>query len=52
MPNKKKQVLTGLDLIEKLWPRDLKGARTGFVVHPASLDGRLRHAVSLCTTSK
>jgi uncharacterized protein YbbC (DUF1343 family) len=34
----KKNVLSGLDQIETFWPRDLKGARVGLVVHPASID--------------
>ncbi|HXY55041.1 MAG TPA: DUF1343 domain-containing protein [Nitrospirota bacterium] len=43
---------TGLDLIEKHWPKDLRGARAGLVVHPASVNRRLVHAVSLCIKSK
>ena len=46
------KVLTGLDLVEKLWPKDLKGARVGLVAHPASVDGRLEHAVNLFRWSK
>ena len=49
---RKKSVLTGLDRIEALWPRDLKGARAGLVVHPASVDRKLRHAVAVCAASK
>src|SRR5574340_1195915 len=52
MPMKKKTVLTGLDQLEQLWPRDLKGARAGLVVHPASVDRRLRHAVGVCAGSR
>jgi uncharacterized protein YbbC (DUF1343 family) len=48
----KKPVLTGLDLVEKLWPRDLKGARVGLVAHPASVDRGLVHAVDLFRRSK
>jgi uncharacterized protein YbbC (DUF1343 family) len=48
----KKGVLTGLDQIDALWPKDLKGARAGLVVHPASIDRMLRHAVDVCTRSK
>ena len=43
---------TGLDLIEKRWPKDLRGARAGLVVHPASVNRRIVHAVSLCIKSK
>jgi len=49
---KKSAVLTGLDLVEKLWPKDLKGARVGLVAHPASVDSRLEHAVNLFRWSK
>ena len=35
---------TGLDIFEKNWPRKLKGARAGLLVHPASVNGRLEHA--------
>ncbi len=48
----KKPVLTGLDLIGKRWPKDLKAARVGLVVHPASIDHRLEHAVTVCARSK
>ncbi len=36
---------TGLDIFEKNWPRQLKGARAGLLVHPASVNRRLEHAV-------
>jgi uncharacterized protein YbbC (DUF1343 family) len=52
MPTKKKVMLTGLDQVDALWPRDLKGSRAGLVVHPASMDRNLRHAVASCTRSK
>ncbi len=52
MPLNKKTIRTGLDLAEKLWPRELKGARAGFVVHPASVDMRLRHAVEIGLKSR
>lgn len=35
---------TGLDLFSKKWPRLLRGARVGLLVHPASADRVLRHA--------
>ncbi len=49
---KRKRTSTGLDLVERLWPKDLKGARIGLVVHPASMDHRLEHAVAVCGRSK
>ena len=52
MLKRKKVTLTGLDLIEKRWPKDLKGARVGLVVHPASVNSRLEHAVTVCVRSK
>jgi uncharacterized protein YbbC (DUF1343 family) len=52
MPPKQKGTLTGLDLVEKLWPKDLKGARIGLVAHPASVDRGLRHATTLLNKSK
>lgn len=51
MSTAKKGVLTGLDLIKTHWPRDLKGARAGLVVHPASVNGKLLHAVDVCRGS-
>ncbi len=48
----KKATLTGLDLVEKLWPRDLKGARVGLVAHPASVDRKIGHAVDVFRRSK
>lgn len=42
-----KQVLAGLDNCIRLWPKDLRGARVGLVVHPASVDRRLMHAVEI-----
>ena len=45
-------VRVGLDLIEKYWPRKLKGSRAGLLVHPASLNKRLEHAVNLLIQSK
>ena len=52
MPTKQKQVKTGLDLVEKQWPRDLKDARVGLVVHPASVNRKLEHALDLFRASK
>ena len=36
---------TGLDIFESKWPATLKGARVGLLMHPASVNGRLDHAV-------
>ncbi len=35
---------TGLDIFEKNWPKKLKGARVGLLVHPASVNRKLEHA--------
>jgi uncharacterized protein YbbC (DUF1343 family) len=45
-------VKTGLDLFEKRWPARLKGARAGLLVHPASVNKRLDHAVDLFMRSR
>ena len=39
-------------MLEKQWPRDMKGARTGLVVHPASVNRSLEHAASTLGKSK
>jgi len=52
MPPKQKRTFAGLDLVEKLWPKDLRDARVGLVVHPASVDRRLDHATALFKESK
>lgn len=52
MPSRKKQVLTGLDLVEKHWPKALKGARVGLVAHPASVNGKIEHAVDVFRNAK
>lgn len=52
MPPKQKGTLTGLDIVEKLWPKNLRGARVGLVVHPASVNQKLEHAVIVCRRSK
>ena len=43
---------TGLDLIERSWPRDLRSARVGLVAHPASVNRRFEHAVDVFRRSK
>ncbi|MFZ3138198.1 MAG: DUF1343 domain-containing protein [Thermodesulfovibrionales bacterium] len=40
-------VRIGLDLIDKKWPKKLKGSRVGLLVHPASVNKNLEHAVPL-----
>jgi len=52
MSTKITPVRTGLDLVENLWPRDLRGSRVGLVIHPASVNHRLEHAVRTFTASK
>jgi uncharacterized protein YbbC (DUF1343 family) len=52
MPTRKEGTRTGLDMIERQWPGDLKGARVGLVVHPASVSSRLEHAVPIFSRSK
>lgn len=52
MPATQKGTLIGLDLIEKLWPKNLRGARVGLVVHPASVNHKLVHAVEVFKRSK
>jgi len=52
MPTQTKGTFIGLDLIEKHWPKDLKGARVGLVVHPASVNSRLEHATAVLRRSK
>jgi uncharacterized protein YbbC (DUF1343 family) len=42
----------GLDLFEKNWPVDLKGSRVGLLVHPASVNKKIEHAVNLFLKSK
>jgi uncharacterized protein YbbC (DUF1343 family) len=43
---------TGLDIFEKSWPRHLKGSRVGLLVHPASVDRKLQHAVECFKRSR
>ncbi len=48
----KKQVLTGLDLLGRRWPKSLNGCRIGLLAHPASVNHRFRHAVDIFLESK
>lgn len=45
-------MLTGLDRIERHWPQQLKNARVGLVVHPASVNRSLEHSVDVALKSK
>lgn len=45
------KVQTGLDRIQKHWPKQLKGARVGLLVHPASVNHKLMHAVDIVLKS-
>lgn len=45
-------MLTGLDRLEKYWPKKLKGARVGLVLHPASVNGSFVHAADIAFKSK
>lgn len=40
-------VHTGLERALKLWPKQLKGARVGLLMHPASVNRKTIHAVDL-----
>ena len=42
----------GLDLFEKNWPKKLRDSRVGLLVHPASVNKKLNHAVNLFIKSK
>ena len=46
------RVRTGLELAERHWPRRLRSARAGLLVHPASVDARFGHAVDIFLKSK
>jgi len=45
-------VITGLERLEKAWPKKLSGSRVGLLVHPASVNRKLEHAVNICRKSK
>jgi uncharacterized protein YbbC (DUF1343 family) len=45
-------VKTGLDRIEKAWPKHLNGTRIGLLVHPASVNRNLQHAAEIAFKSK
>ena len=37
----------GLDFFERKWPQKLKDSRVGLLVHPASVNRTLKHAVDI-----
>ncbi len=45
-------IQTGLDIFNKNWPKELKGARAGLLVHPASVNVKMEHAVDCVLKSK
>jgi uncharacterized protein YbbC (DUF1343 family) len=51
MKMSKSIIRIGLDTFEKNWPKKLKGSRVGLLVHPASVNRRLEHAVNLFVKS-
>ena len=44
-------VKTGVDLLENQWPRELKNARAGLLIHPASVNSLLLPTSALCMKS-
>ena len=40
-------VKAALDLFKKIWPKDLSGTNIGLLVHPASVNKKMEHAVDL-----
>jgi len=48
----KPKVRTGLDMFEKKWPGELKDARVGLLVHPASVNAKLEHAADCFQKSR
>jgi len=46
------RIRIGLDNFEKHWPKKLRGARAGLLVHPASVNRRLEHTVSILLKSR
>ncbi|MFA5074363.1 MAG: DUF1343 domain-containing protein [Nitrospirota bacterium] len=49
---KRANVLTGLDRLFQPWPKDLRDARVGLVIHPASVNKQLVHATTLFKKKK
>jgi uncharacterized protein YbbC (DUF1343 family) len=46
------RVITGLDSIAKSWPKDLRGARVGLLIHPASVNRRFEHSSDVFARSR
>jgi len=46
------KIRTGLDLLEQFWPKNLNRSRIALLVHPASVNRMLDHAVTLLMKSK
>jgi len=49
---KHKLVYTGLDIIDRKWPKSLKGTNAGLLVHPASINRNLKHSIEICLKSR
>ncbi|OGP30646.1 MAG: hypothetical protein A2073_00600 [Deltaproteobacteria bacterium GWC2_42_11] len=47
-----KMLMTGLDILERSWPKQLNGSRAGLVTNPASVNRRLEHAADIAMKSK
>jgi uncharacterized protein YbbC (DUF1343 family) len=52
MSTRQNKVLTGLDLVDQHWPKDLQGARVGLAAHPASVNRRFEHAIDVFRWTK
>ena len=48
----RKSIHTGLHRLHKKWPKMLKAARVGLLIHPASVNSRLHHAPDVFMKSK
>jgi uncharacterized protein YbbC (DUF1343 family) len=46
------KVRTGLERFEKIWPKSLKAANIGLLVHPASINSRYIHSTELFFKAK
>ena len=46
------KVKTGLDIIERSWPKSLRTTNIGLLVHPASINNTLEHASEIFSRSK
>lgn len=49
MPNR---VKTGMEFIERSWPRHLKNSRVGLLIHPASINSRFELTSDICMKSR